>query len=154
MITYDVLRRKWPVLLIGAVVFVVCGVTFLWKGWRAVQMWMEDGPFKGTKAVSAASGAPSSSMALGSHLTLESYDATTTATSALVQMRHDTKGVIWAINADADRVGDTRRVEFTSERHGPMGYKVMGVTEWTYGTESTWWYIDADGDLECFYNSW
>jgi hypothetical protein len=45
------------------------------------------------------------------------------------------------------RFRDYRRIPFTR-------YRVVGLVDWTYGKEATWWFISKDGELEEYWYSW
>lgn len=118
------------------------------------RMTLLDGPFEGTPAPPRLTGIPYSSIAVSPELTLESYDPITSGTSALVQMRHQKKGILWSIHADGTRPGDTRRVEFKRVEPGMLTYVVRGKVVWTFGHEGSVWEIRRTGSLRFYHNSW
>ena len=113
-----------------------------------------EGPFGGKPASVMPAGKPRSTIDLSSTMKLESWDAPTTSTSAIMQLTHSRKGVLWTIEAEGWQPADTRRVTFSEVTSRWSGYTVSGYADWSAGYERAVWNIDNDGDLDCYYYSW
>ncbi len=115
----------------------------------------EDGPFHGTPTTAIADGQPDQSMQIFNGFTLESFDALTDDTSAIVQLRQSDGSIRWAIYADGFEPGDVRSVRFNSYRYALMRCgRVYGSADWTYGNEAAYWFITGNGDLRDYWYSW
>ena len=138
--------------LIVAAIFVV-GVSACCCGsyrsiWHYVKMDM--GPFYGKATVAVPTGKPTSSVAVGATMTLEAWDAPTSSTAAILQMRDSRGGVLWKVETEGFTPGDPQQMQLYSADRDWPGYIVRGSV---YGERATI-YIGSDGRLKRYYYGW
>jgi len=116
---------------------------------------MDDGPFHGTPCEAVPTRPPDQKFALFEWLVLESYDRAEGESAPVVVLRKTDGQVRWCIHAVAVERTEVRSVRFDSYRGFPFQRRrVRGRVDWTYGNESTWWFISKDGTLEEYWFSW
>ena len=114
---------------------------------------MNDGPFHG-RAAECPTAQPTQELPIGNNRTLRVYDAGSDGVSPIVTMSLADR-TLWCIHADAYPKTRVDRIEFHRSTYWPLlRRRVVGLVQWTYGREATWWFIRYDGSLQEYWYSW
>jgi hypothetical protein len=123
--------------------------------YRTWNPFMDDGPFHGIPCEVTPTRSPDQNFVLFDSLVLESYDRRQGEPAPTVLLRQPGGQVQWCIRATAVENTDVQTIRFHAHRGFPFQRpRVRGLVDWTYGNESTWWFIRRDGTLEEYWVSW
>lgn len=139
----------------AVVMIVAVGALFSLVWYRSWTPFMDDGPFHGAACSGSPQRSPDQTFALPNSLLLESYDRKPGEASPAVLLRDSNHEVKWCIRASAVEGTEVRSIRFDSYRSFPFARpRARGIVDWTYGHETTWWFISSDGVLEEYWFSW
>ena len=134
-------------------IFAAAILVLIW--YRTWNPFMDDGPFHGKACDGNPTRSPDQTFVLSESFALESYDRREREPAPTVLLRQLGRQVRWCIYATAVENTDVRTIRFHAHRGFPFQrQRVRGIVDWTYGHESTWWFIRRDGTLEEYWFSW
>lgn len=149
--------------LVVALLFEVRTYRRTWSPW--LDYGPDYGPYTGTAAEVPADRPANQVFPIYGDLQLEVYDRLSHEPAPRVLLRNTEDEVLWCIYAvprptDNPNLGDDRSLFVTHlrfERYRRFPYSrppVIGVVNWVFGWEATWWFIDREGNLDSFWYSW
>jgi hypothetical protein len=155
------IRRILKIAVVAATLLLVSGLFMVVLGyfgllfWRTWNPFIDDGPFRGQPRAEAPDRPPDQRFSLYHRFTLEVYDTVADEPAPTVLLKGEDSNVKWCIYATAYPGSSVASIRFDSWRHFPFFQpRVLALVDWTYGHESSWWFISRDGELEQYWYSW
>jgi hypothetical protein len=118
---------------------------------------MDDGPFHGKARESAPVRHPDQVFNVYDRFTIEVYDPETDEPAPTVLLRDKDSHIKWCVYAVADGYTNTAVRSIRFSRWDPFPFwkpRVFGVVDWTFGSESSCWFISRNGELKAYWYSW
>ena len=141
----------------GLTILILLAALYCLAWYRTWNPFIDDGPFHGVRRTNTPDGQPNQVFHIYDDLKLEVFDPNEDEQAPTVLLKNRDDQVLWCIYAVADEMTKTtvRRIRFEDWRHFPFKRpRVYGIIEWTYGSESCWWFIARDGRLQEYWYSW
>ena len=147
----------WFLVVTGLIIVLAIGGLRMLVWYRCWTPFLDDGPFHGRQRVSVPNRQPAQVFPIYGGMKLLTYDREPNEPAPTVVLKSDEDKVLWSIYAEADGMTETEvsSIRFHNYRQFPFRRtRVVGVVDWTYGREATWWFISKKGDLEEYWFSW
>ena len=132
-------------LFIGIVIAIL-----IWQ--RPWYPFMDDGPFQGVKIQKLPERTPDQIYPFEEYRLIV-YNATQTQKAPIVALSDKGGNTKWIIYATGMEGTEVSAVEFSDHRT-IFSTTIRGVVVWSFGAETTLWYIGRDGELEEYWFSW
>ena len=140
-----------------AVVVLILFAIGLLAWYRSWTPFFDDGPFHGRERASVPNRQPDQVFLIFGGMKLLSYDRGPNEPAPTVVLKSNEDKILWSIYAEADKMPQTEvsSIRFHKYKKFPFKHlRIVGVVDWTYGRECTWWFISPEGKLEDYWYSW
>lgn len=147
------IRRVFFLFVSFGILIVIGLLTLVW--YRSWMPFFDDGPFFGLPRNKCPEGEPTEIISIYNNLIIKVYDKEENEPAPTVLLQKKDGKIIWCLFAIAYENTKVDKIYFTDYRQFPFKHsRVRGFVEWTYGRESTWWFIDENGVLKGYWYSW